>query len=125
MGYSVWLGTSYRSGPSAGDSVDELVLELQVSRSCPEMGINVVGQMRTYAGNMRPICLSPRNNMYSALYQACRVRPIRKSDDAKGFSVHTIYHIGDVLLVSTSTPCARVLWRVDTKAHNPATKALV
>jgi hypothetical protein len=66
--------------------------------------------------------------MYGALYRDCRVRPIRKSggsDDARGFSVHMIYHIGDVLLVSTSTPCARILWRVDTQAHNPATKALV
>lgn len=43
MGYSVWLGTSYRGrGCRLAIQFDGLVLELQVSRSCPEMGINVV-----------------------------------------------------------------------------------
>lgn len=56
----------------------ELVLELQVSRSCPEIGINVVRQMRTYAGNMRPNRGRQGNCMHGALYRVCRVHPIRE-----------------------------------------------
>lgn len=38
----VWLGTSYRPGPSVRDSVDRLVLELEVARGCPGMDNDVV-----------------------------------------------------------------------------------
>lgn len=66
--------------------------------------------------------------MHCALYPSCRVHPFREeqpNNDARGFSVHTIYHIEMYCLSQHPPPYLCILWRVNTRAHTVVNKAFV